>query len=46
MTTSKEASMETIRKINDELTIAGQVTLEQLEQVAQEGFVSAEPEIT
>jgi len=40
MTTSKEASMETIRKINDELTIAGQVTLEQLEQVAQEGFKS------
>jgi uncharacterized protein (TIGR01244 family) len=32
--------METIRKINDELTIAGQVTLEQLQQVAQEGFKS------
>ena len=32
--------MEIIRKINDELTIAGQVTLEQLQQVAQEGFKS------
>lgn len=32
--------MEAIRKINDELTIAGQVTPEQLQQVAQEGFKS------
>lgn len=32
--------MEAIRKINDELTIAGQVTPEQLRQVAQEGFKS------
>lgn len=32
--------MEIIRKINDELAIAGQVTLEQLPQVAQEGFKS------
>ncbi len=32
--------MEAIKKINDELTIAGQVTPEQLRQVAQEGFKS------
>jgi len=32
--------MEAIRKINDELTIAGQATPEQLQQVAQEGFKS------
>lgn len=32
--------MEIIRKINDDLTIAGQITLEQLLQVAQEGFKS------
>ena len=32
--------MEAIKKINDELTIAGQVTPEQLLQVAQEGFKS------
>lgn len=32
--------METVRKINDELAIAGQVTLEQLQQIAQEGFKS------
>jgi len=39
LTTSKEP-LEAIRKINDELTIAGQVTPEQLQQVAQEGFKS------
>jgi uncharacterized protein (TIGR01244 family) len=32
--------METIRKINNELTIAGQLTSEQLHQIAQEGFKS------
>lgn len=32
--------METIRKINNELTIAGQLTSEQLQQIAQEGFKS------
>lgn len=32
--------MEIVRKINDELAIAGEVTLEQLEQVAQDGFRS------
>ncbi len=32
--------MDTIRKINDELTIAGQVTPEQLQQIATEGFKS------
>ncbi|MHC5769509.1 MAG: hypothetical protein ACYTXI_28655 [Nostoc sp.] len=32
--------MEIVRKINDELAIAGQITLEQLPQVAQEGFKS------
>lgn len=30
--------MEAIRKIDDELAIAGQITLEQLQQIAQEGF--------
>lgn len=32
--------MKTIRKINDELAIAGQITPEQLQQIAQEGFKS------
>lgn len=32
--------MEIVRKINDELVIARQITLEQLPQVAQEGFKS------
>lgn len=32
--------MEPIRKINDELTIAGQLTSEQLKQIAQAGFKS------
>lgn len=32
--------MNQIRKINDELAIAGQVTLEQLQQITQEGFKS------
>jgi uncharacterized protein (TIGR01244 family) len=32
--------METIRKINNELTIAGQLTSEQLQKIAQEGFKS------
>ena len=32
--------METVRKINDELAIAGQITLEQLPQIAQSGFKS------
>ena len=32
--------METIRKINDELAIAGQIGPEQLKQIAQEGFKS------
>lgn len=32
--------MEIVRKINDELAIAGQVTPEQLQQLAQEGFRS------
>jgi uncharacterized protein (TIGR01244 family) len=32
--------METIRKINNELTIAGQLTSEQLKQIAQMGFKS------
>jgi uncharacterized protein (TIGR01244 family) len=32
--------MKTIRKINDELAIAGQVTSEQLQQIAQEEFKS------
>lgn len=32
--------MEIVRKINDELAIAGQVTPEQLQQLAREGFKS------
>lgn len=32
--------MEAVRKINDELAIAGQITLEQLPQIAQSGFKS------
>ena len=32
--------MNTIRKINDDLAIAGQITPEQLQQIAQEGFKS------
>ncbi|MBD2773811.1 beta-lactamase hydrolase domain-containing protein [Iningainema tapete] len=32
--------METVRKINNELAIAGQVTLEQLPTIAQSGFKS------
>lgn len=32
--------MENIRKINNELTIAGQLTSEQLQKIAQEGFKS------
>jgi uncharacterized protein (TIGR01244 family) len=32
--------MNRIRKINDDLAIAGQVTSEQLQQIAQEGFKS------
>lgn len=32
--------MEKVKKINDELTVAGQVTPEQLQQAAQEGFKS------
>ncbi|HAX75438.1 MAG TPA: hypothetical protein DCY88_06335 [Cyanobacteria bacterium UBA11372] len=32
--------MKIIRKINDELAIAGQITPEQLQQIAQEGFKS------
>jgi uncharacterized protein (TIGR01244 family) len=32
--------MESIRKINNELTIAGQLTSEQLQKIAQEGFKS------
>lgn len=32
--------MEAIRKINDELAITGQVTSEQLQKIAQEGFKS------
>ena len=32
--------METIRKINEELAIAGQVTSEQLREIAQSGFHS------
>jgi len=32
--------METIRKINNELTIAGQLTSEQLQKISQEGFKS------
>jgi uncharacterized protein (TIGR01244 family) len=32
--------MENVKRINDELTVAGQVTPEQLQQAAQEGFKS------
>jgi uncharacterized protein (TIGR01244 family) len=32
--------METIRKINDDLAIAGQITLEQLKQIAEAGYKS------
>ncbi len=32
--------MNTIRKINDDFAIAGQITPEQLQQIAQEGFKS------
>ena len=32
--------MNTIRKINDDLAIAGQLTTEQLQQIAHEGFKS------
>ncbi len=32
--------METIRKINDDLAIAGQITSEELEQIAEEGYKS------
>ena len=32
--------METIRKINDDLAIAGQIRLEQLQQIYQQGFNS------
>lgn len=32
--------MNTIRKINDDLAIAGQITSEQLQQIVQEGFKS------
>lgn len=32
--------MKTIRKINDELAIAGQITSQHLQQIAQEGFKS------
>jgi uncharacterized protein (TIGR01244 family) len=32
--------MNTIRKINDELAIAGQITLEQLDQIVDEGYKS------
>ncbi len=32
--------MQTIRKINDDLAIAGQIDLEQLQQIAQDGFKS------
>ena len=32
--------MDTVRKINDELAISGQVRLEQLPEIAQEGFKS------
>jgi uncharacterized protein (TIGR01244 family) len=36
----KEAAMKTIRKINEELAIAGQITPEELNQIAQQGFKS------
>ncbi|MBW4645613.1 MAG: hypothetical protein KME23_21940 [Goleter apudmare HA4340-LM2] len=32
--------MNTVRKINDQLAIAGQITLEQLQQIADEGYKS------
>lgn len=32
--------MESVRKINDDLAIAGSITLDQLQQVAQDGFKS------
>ena len=32
--------MENVKKINDEMTVAGQLTPEQLQQAAQEGFKS------
>jgi protein tyrosine phosphatase (PTP) superfamily phosphohydrolase (DUF442 family) len=32
--------MENVKRINDELTVSGQVTLEQLQQAVQEGFKS------
>ena len=32
--------METIRKINDALAIAGQITSEQLEEIVEEGYKS------
>lgn len=32
--------METIRKINDDLAISGQITIEQLPQIAEDGFKS------
>ena len=40
MPTFKDTAMNTIRKINDDLAIAGQITPEQLQQIAQEGFKS------
>jgi uncharacterized protein (TIGR01244 family) len=32
--------MENVKKINDQLTVSGQITLEELEQAAKEGFKS------
>ncbi|MFH7026107.1 MAG: beta-lactamase hydrolase domain-containing protein [Heteroscytonema crispum UTEX LB 1556] len=32
--------MEIVRKINDELAIAGQISIEQLQQIAEEGYRS------
>lgn len=32
--------MENAKKVNDQITVAGQVTLEQLQQAAAEGFES------
>ena len=37
---SRETVMENVKKISDDLTVAGQVSLEQLKQAAQEGFKS------